>query len=220
MNLIDKNIKKFELYYEFLVSENEKYNLTAITNKEEVFIKHFNDSLLMNQVINLDKDIKICDVGSGAGFPGIPLKICYPNIKLTIVEPTKKRVKFLTMLCEKIDLDVEIINDRVENIASMFEEKFDIVTARAVANTNILLELLVKICKINGKIILYKGDKAQDELSSATKAIKTLGLKLDDVKDFELDNGYGKRALVVLTKKEKTNPKYPRRYAEILRKPL
>ena len=220
MNLIKKNKDKFELYYDFLVIENEKYNLTAITNKEEVFIKHFEDSLLMDQVIDLNKDIKICDVGSGAGFPGIPLKICYPNIELTIVEPTKKRVNFLTMLCEKLDIDVEIINDRVENIAQEFEEKFDIVTARAVANTNILLELLVKICKIDGKIILYKGDKAQDELAGASQAIKTLGLKVDNVSNFELNKGQGKRSLVVLTKKEKTSFKYPRRYAEILRKPL
>lgn len=220
MNLIDINKEKFDMYFNFLIEENSKYNLTAITDKEEVYIKHFMDSLLMDQVVDLNSNLKICDVGSGAGFPGIPLKICYPNIDLTIVEPTKKRVNFLKMLCEKLGVEVNIINDRVENIASNFEETFDIVTARAVASTNILLELLVKICKIKGNIVLYKGDKVKEELEESQKAIKTLGLYLNKLEKHELPSEYGTRYLVVLDKKEKTNPKYPRRYAEILRKPL
>lgn len=220
MNLIEKNKDKFDMYYSFLVEENKKYNLTAITEKEEVYVKHFEDSLLMNQVIDLTKNISICDVGSGAGFPGIPLKICYPNIELTIIEPTQKRVRFLQMLCEKLEIEVNIINDRVENQASNLEETFDIVTARAVASTNVLLELLVKICKVDGKVVLYKGEKAKEELDASNKAINLLGLDLISVNKFELDLGYGSRNLVAFNKREKTNSKYPRRYAEILKKPL
>ena len=220
MNLIEMNKEKFDLYYDFLIEENKKYNLTAITDKEEVYIKHFIDSLLMDKVFDLSKEIKICDVGSGAGFPGIPLKICYPNIDLTIIEPTKKRTNFLQMLCDKLDIKVNIINDRVENVANELEEEFDIVTARAVASTNTLLELLVKICKVNGNLILYKGDKAFEELKQASNAIKLLGLDLKNVNTFNLDSNYGTRNIVVLNKKEKTNSKYPRRYAEILKKPL
>lgn len=220
MNLIEMNKEKFDLYYDFLIEENKKYNLTAITDKEEVYIKHFIDSLLMDKVFDLSKEIKICDVGSGAGFPGIPLKICYPNIDLTIIEPTKKRTNFLQMLCDKLDIKVNIINDRVENVANDLEEEFDIVTARAVASTNILLELLVKICKTKGNLVLYKGDKANEEIKLASNAIKVLGLDLKSVNTYELDANYGTRNIVVLNKKEKTNSKYPRRYAEILRKPL
>ena len=174
----------------------------------------------MDQVVDLSKSIKICDVGSGAGFPGIPIKICYPNIDLTIIEPTKKRTNFLQMLCEKLDIKVNIINDRVENVANNLEEEFDIVTARAVASTNILLELLVKICKTKGNLVLYKGDKAAEEIKQACNAIKVLGLDLKSVSKFDLDSNYGTRNIVMLTKQEKTNSKYPRRYAEILRKPL
>lgn len=220
MNLIEANEKKFSIYYNFLIEENKKYNLTAITEKKEVYIKHFSDSLLMSETFDLNKNLSVCDVGSGAGFPGIPLKICFPNISLTIIEPTQKRVKFLHELCEKLQLDVEIICARVEDVSKEYEESFDIVTARAVAGTNILLELLVKICKINGKLVLYKGNKALEEIETAKNAVKQLSLTIDSVNNYDLDDGYGKRYLIVLNKDNKTNEKYPRRYAEILRKPL
>ena len=220
MNLIEKNKEKFELYYNFLAEENKKYNLTAITEKEAVYEKHFNDSLAIKDCIDISKVVKICDVGSGAGFPGIPLKICFPNIDLTIIEPTQKKVKFLQMLCEKLHIDVNIINARVEDVSSEYEEKFDIVTARAVASTNVLLELVTKICKVKGKVVLYKGDKAIEELEEAKNAVKLLSLKLDSVNRFELNNEYGTRNIIIFSKEEKTNPKYPRRYAEIVKRPL
>ena len=220
MNLIEKNKEKFELYYNFLIEENKKYNLTAITDKEAVYEKHFNDSLALKDSIVIDKGLKICDVGSGAGFPGIPLKICFPEIELTIIEPTKKKVNFLQMLCEKLQIDVNIINARAEDISNEYEEKFDIVTARAVASANVLLELVTKICKVKGKVVLYKGDKAIEELEVAKNAIKLLSLKLDSIDKFELNNDYGTRNIIIFTKEEKTNPKYPRRYGEIVKKPL
>ena len=220
MNLIETNKEVFELYYQFLIEENNKYNLTAITDKNEVYIKHYADSLLLSSCVDLKNNVSICDVGSGAGFPGIPLKICFPNIDLTIIEPTQKRVKFLKALCEKLNIKVNIINSRVEDVASDFEEKFDIVTARAVASTNILVELLAKICKVNGNIVLYKGDKAEEELKNAQKAMQVLSLNVQSIKQFELEQGYGTRNLIVLTKMKSTGNKYPRRYAEIIRKPL
>ena len=220
MDLINQNKEKFDIYFHFLVEENKKYNLTAITEEKDVYIKHFYDSLLLGKVIDLNQKIKICDVGSGAGFPGIPLLICYPNIELTIIEPTQKRVKFLQMLCGKLNLNVRIINGRAEDNANAFEEEFDIVTARAVAETNILLELLVKICKTGGKIALYKGDKANEELINARHALEELYLKVDSINHFDLEEGYGSRNIVVFNKTKKTSNKYPRRYAEIVRKPL
>lgn len=220
MDLINQNKEKFDIYFHFLVEENKKYNLTAITEEKDVYIKHFYDSLLLGKVVDLNQKIKICDVGSGAGFPGIPLLICYPNIELTIIEPTQKRVKFLQMLCEKLNLNVRIINGRAEDNANAFEEEFDIVTARAVAETNILLELLVKICKTGGKIALYKGDKANEELINARHALEELYLKVDFINHFDLEEGYGSRNIVVFNKTKKTGKKYPRRYAEIVRKPL
>ena len=124
MDLINQNKEKFDIYFHFLVEENKKYNLTAITEEKDVYNKHFYDSLLLGKVIDLNQKIKICDVGSGAGFPGIPLLICYPNIELTIIEPTQKRVKFLQMLCEKLNLNVRIINGRAEDNANAFEERY------------------------------------------------------------------------------------------------
>ena len=160
MNKIDKkrlddlySNNQFKIYYEFLISENEKYNLTSITNKDEVYIKHFYDSIQLENIINFEKKIDMCDVGSGAGFPSIPLKILYPNINLTIIEPTLKRCNFLKELCEKLKLEnVTIINDRAENIKDL---KFDIVTARAVSNLPILLELCIPLTKGNAYFIAY-----------------------------------------------------------------
>lgn len=220
MNLIDKNREKFDTYYKFLVEENEKYNLTNITEVNEVNIKHFFDSLSMKDIIDLNQKISLCDVGSGAGFPAIPLKICFPNLDVTIIEPTTKRTNFLKMLCDKLGIEVTIINERCEDVARDLEESFDIVTARAVANTSILLELLSRITKVNGNIVLYKGDKATEELKDADKAIKILDLSIAEVYPYELPENYGSRYLINLKKNKKTKDCYPRRYAEIKKKPL
>lgn len=221
MDLILKNKEKFDLYFKFLVSENEKYNLTSITNENEVYIKHFMDSLALSNIISLENDISICDVGSGAGFPSIPLKICYPNIKLTIIEPTLKRCNFLNELIKLLSLDnVEIINGRAEDYARNYNEKFDIVTARAVSNTRVLLELLVRFCKINKDIVLYKGSKAIEELNESKNCLKLLDLNVNNIYKYELENDLGERYLIDLKKMKETNVKYPRKYQDIKRKPL
>lgn len=211
---------KFDLYYDFLISENEKYNLTAITEREEVFIKHFDDSLKPSLVIDFDKIETICDIGSGAGFPGIPLKIKYPHLKLTIIEPTLKRCKFLSQLVFKLDLkDVIIINDRAENIGNL-REKFDVVVARAVSNLRMLLELTIPYVKVDGYFVALKGSNYEEEIKLASNAFKVLDIVIDEIKTYELDKGYGLHSLIKIKKLKPTNIKYPRAYGVIKNKPL
>lgn len=218
--LIEKYLDKFNLYYDYLITENEKYNLTAITNKDEVFIKHFSDSLALKNVFKLDNQ-KILDVGSGAGFPAIPLKICFEDLDITIIEPTQKRVKFLNSVIELLNLKkIKVICARAEEKAIEMEETFDIVTGRAVANMSPLAELLVRFAKTNSYIVAYKGDKAREEVASAKNALEKLNLKLENIYHYELNNNLGSRELVILKKQKQTNNKYPRRYAEIKKNPL
>ncbi len=219
MNLIEKNIDKFNIYYDFLTQENQKYDLTNITERNECFIKHFNDSLSLGLYCNLD-GLSICDVGSGAGFPGIVLKICYPSIKLTIIEPTMKRCKFLSELCNKLNIDVNIINARSEDKSIELEEKFDIVTARAVTNLSSLLEITVRLCKVNGHLVFYKGINALNELNDAKNAINLLNLKFIKDYKYDLDLDMGTHYLLDFLKTSKTNNRYPRRYSEIKKRPL
>ncbi len=209
-------IDAFKKYYNFLVSENEKYNLTSITLEKEVYIKHFLDSLALENIMDLNA-ISLCDVGSGAGFPSIPLKIMYPNIKLTIIEPTLKRCKFLEMLVEILELkDVEIINDRAENIKG---RSFDVVSARAVSNLSILLELCIPLVKVNGFFVAYKGSNFQEELNAANNALTKLNSRLIDVYQYDLEE-FGKHSLIKVVKEKETNKIYPRPYAQIKKKPL
>ena len=215
-----KNKELFDIYYNYLVEENEKYNLTSITKYEEVINKHFLDSLEMENVYDFDKDVSICDVGSGAGFPGIPLKIEHSNINLTIIEPTTKRINFLDNLVKKLNLsNVILVNDRAEN-ASSYRETFDVTCARAVASIPILLELLVPLTKVNGKILLYKGDKGLAELEESTTALKELNCTVEKTYEYDLPDDMGKRVLIVINKNSKTNLKYPRRYSIIKHNPL
>ena len=214
------NNEKFLLYYNYLVQENEKYNLTNITEKEEAYIKHFYDSIQLEQVVDLNTINSICDVGSGAGFPSIPLKIVYPHLHITIIEPTLKRCNFLNNLVKLLQLDnVTIINDRAENMTSL-REKFDIVTARAVASMPILLELCVPLTKVNGYFISLKGSSFHEEMVKSSNAIKLLDVKVNKVLEYELLNNYGKRSIIMFEKLKQTNNKYPRKYSLIKNKPL
>lgn len=214
------NEEKFLKYYEYLIEENKKYNLTSITEKEEAYIKHFIDSLEMDKIIDLN-NVSLCDVGSGAGFPGVPLKIEHESIALTIIEPIGKRVNFLNNLVSLLDLNnVSVINARAEDYGKEKRSEFDIVCARAVSDTSILLELLAPLCKVGGKIILYKGEKGKEEIDKADNALKTLNLKVDELYNYSLPKDMGKRMLIVITKTKEISNKYPRRYAEIKHKPL
>ena len=214
------NEEKFLKYYVYLIEENQKYNLTSITEKEEAYIKHFIDSLEMEKIIDLN-NVSLCDVGSGAGFPGVPLKIEHDSIALTIIEPIGKRVNFLNNLVSLLDLkNVSVINARAEDYGKENRSEFDIVCARAVSNTSILLELLAPLCKVGGKIILYKGEKGKEEIEKADNALKILNLKVDELYNYSLPKDMGKRMLIVITKTKEISNKYPRRYAEIKHKPL
>lgn len=219
-NLTNEQILQFEKYYEILEEESKKYNLTSITSKEEVYIKHFYDSALPLKKIDLSNK-KVIDVGSGAGFPGIPLKIVNPSIKMTLVEPTTKRANFLKMVIEKLNLkDIEVINDRAENIINDYRESFDYATARAVAPLNILLELLTPFVKVNGSILALKGSSYNEELMESKNAFKELNVELTKIYHESLPNELGERPIIVLTKTKQTNKKYPRAYAQIKKKPL
>ena len=190
--LSEKQIQQFELYYTTLIEWNQKMNLTAITQKEDVYLKHFYDSLTISFDYPLDQQ-SLCDIGAGAGFPSIPLKIVYPNLKITIVDSLTKRITFLKHLANVLELEnVTAISARAEEYAKDHRESFDIVTARAVARLNILDELCLPLVKINGDFITLKGLKAQEELKEAKAGIEKLGGKVTKEIDFTLtdENDY------------------------------
>ena len=224
MNLKELNIELtfeqqelFRKYYEFLIQENKKYNLTAITDEEEVYYKHFYDSLTLIKTNLIKEGVSLCDIGSGAGFPGIPLKIIYPNLKLTIVESQTKKTEFLKKLVNFLELDnVEIINKRAEEYAHT--KYFDVVTARAVADLSILNELCLPLVKKGGYFIAMKGNY-DEELKRTLNGINILGGKLIEVLSFELPKDMGKRNLIII-KKEKMVQGYPRAFSQIKKKPL
>jgi len=208
----------FEKYYQILVQENEKYNLTAITDKEEVYYKHFLDCATILNYIDLSNK-KICDVGSGAGFPGIVLKILCPSLKLYIIEPIGKRCNFLKMLVNELNLEnVVIINDRAENIKE-YRNYYDYVFARAVSNLPMLIELCVPLTKVNGYFIALKGSNYQEEIDLSTNALKELKSVVEKIDIYELKD-FGVHSIVYINKKRKTTEKYPRPYAQIKHKPL
>lgn len=215
-----KNNEKFKLYYNFLIQENEKYNLTNITNEEEAYIKHFYDSIQIENAVNLNSITSLCDVGSGAGFPSIPLKIVYPHLHITIIEPTLKRCNFLKQLVDLLQLEnVVIINDRAENMKEL-RNSFDIVCARAVASMPILLELCVPMVKVNGLFVSLKGSSFHEEMLLSKNAIKLLDVEVNKIYEYQLLNNYGSHSIIIFNKKKETNLKYPRNYSMIKKKPL
>lgn len=220
INLSVRQLEQFEIYYHELITWNEKMNLTAITKKEEVYEKHFYDCLLTSQVIDF-KNQSICDVGAGAGFPSIPLKIVFPDLKVTIVDSLSKRITFLNHLSEKLELkDFKAISARAEEYALENEEKYDIVMARAVARLNVLLELCVKMIKVNGYFIALKGRQALEEIDESKNALVKLNLVLEKNDKYQLISDLDTRYLLLFKKQGKTSNKFPRNYSQIKKKPL
>ena len=216
----DKQLEQLNTYYELLIEWNEKINLTAITDKKDVYLKHFYDSLTIIKSIDLTKYASLCDVGTGAGFPGIVLKIFFPDLKITLIDALKKRLIFLDEVINKLELkDINTIHARVEEYGVKNREQYDIVVARAVANLPILLEYLTPIANTNGYVITMKGD-VQEELAKSTHAIQELNLNLNKNVEFQLPYENSKRTILVFQKKHSTNSKYPRRYAEIEKRPI
>ncbi|WP_394189837.1 16S rRNA (guanine(527)-N(7))-methyltransferase RsmG [Paenisporosarcina quisquiliarum] len=214
IELNDKQVKQFNLYFELLVEWNEKMNLTAITDLPSVYLKHFYDSISMAFYVDFTKQQSICDVGAGAGFPSIPLKICFPDLKVTIVDSLNKRIQFLTHLSEQLKLsDVQFVHARAEEFGQdpKYREKFDVVTARAVARLSVLSELCIPLVKPGGQFLAMKASAAQDELSDASKAISTLGASKKEEFTFQLPVENSERSLFVFDKIKNTPKKYPRK---------
>lgn len=221
MELSDKQIAQFNLYYELLTAKNKVMNLTAITEYNDVVKKHFIDSMMISRVLDIKKINSLCDVGTGAGFPGIPLKIVYPHLHLTLVDSVGKRVNFLSEVVEKLGLeDVEAIHSRTEDLAhnSKHREKYDLVTARAVASMNVLSEYCIPYAKIGGYFAAYKSGNIEEEIENAKNAVKTLGGKIEKTDMFEL---YEMGRSIVLIRKVNSTPKiYPRKAGTPSKNPL
>ncbi len=206
--------EQFRKYFELLVEWNEKMNLTAITDAPSVYLKHFYDSISAAFYIDLKGRKTICDVGAGAGFPSIPLKICFPELDVTIVDSLNKRIGFLEHLAETLQLEnVHFVHARAEDFGQNpeYREKFDIVTARAVARLSVLAELCVPLVKQGGIFISMKGAAAEDELADAEKALSVLGASIKEEYSFTLPVENSERNIFVFEKKKITPKKYPRK---------
>ena len=217
INITEEQLKKFEKYYELLVFYNEKFNITAITEKSEVYKKHFVDS-----VLGVDKVCgqTLIDIGSGGGFPAIPIKIVKEDICLTMLEATGKKCEFLKTVVKELGLNnVTVINGRAEDLAKKeeYREKFDVCTARAVARLNSLCEYCMPFVKVNGTFVAYKGD-SKEEVVESQNAIKILGGKIKEVVEYNLDDA--SRSLVCIEKIKNTDKKYPRGNGKERKNPL
>ena len=218
--LTENQVSQFEKYLYLIQEHNKVMNLTGITEEEEVYEKHFYDSLLFS--FNEDmEDLSLIDVGSGAGFPGIPLAITYPSLKVTLLEPLMKRCVFLSLVVQELGLqNVEVVNDRAEIYSKENKEKYDIATARAVSKLNILLEISSQMIKVGGYFVALKGRIAQEEIEQAKFALKLLNFKIEKNKEDSLPSEEDKRANIFIRKMGSTNPKYPRNYSQVKNRPL
>lgn len=221
IDLKNNQIENFYKYMNTLIEWNEKINLTAITEPKEIILKHFVDSLTISKYIN--SGAKVIDVGTGAGFPGIPLKIIRDDIEVLLLDSLNKRIKFLNEIIEKLELkNIKTIHSRVEEIGrdKSFREMFDVATSRAVANMSILSEYLLPLIREKGFAICMKGSDFGDELKSGEKAIKILGGKIKTIKEFYLPESEIKRGLIILEKEKITPNKYPRKPGIPTKEPL
>ena len=217
--------KQFAQYFTLLVETNKNLNLTRITDQNEVYLKHFFDSItpLITVAALFTKGARICDVGAGAGFPSIPLKILRPDLKITIVDSLAKRLTFLKNLSQELGLsDVELVHGRAEDVGQnqLYREKFEIVTARAVANMTVLSEYCLPLVQTGGFFVALKGPKAQEELDDSQKAIQVLGGQLESADELTLPDSDEERSIVVVKKVKATPKKYPRQAGMPRRKPI
>jgi len=220
INITDVQLKRLADFYKLLIEWNQKINLTAITHEKEVYLKHFYDSLTLIKAVDLTKELSLCDVGSGAGFPGIVLKIVFPNLKITLIDSLNKRVIYLNDVIEKLGLnDIKALHARMEDYSRDNAEKFDIITARAVTSTQILSEICVRTLKVDGLLVFMKGT-CDDELALANSCFKKLNLELVNTYKFNLPIENSNRTLVVIAKKQVTDKNYPRSIDKIKKSPL
>ena len=212
---------KFEEYMKLLLEWNEKINLTAITEKEDVILKHFKDSLTIEEFIPVSA--KVIDVGTGAGFPGLPIKIVREDISLTLLDSLNKRIKFLDEVVSQLELkDVKTIHSRAEDAGQdkEYRERYDIATSRAVANLSTLLEYLMPFVKVGGSVICMKGPNIEEELNNAKNAIKELGGELQEIRNFKLEGTDNERNIIIIKKVKPISGKYPRKAGMPANNPL
>ena len=217
----EEQLNQFYKYMNLLLEWNEKINLTAITDPNEVILKHFIDSLTINKYIK--ENSTLADVGTGAGFPGIPLKILRPDLKITLVDSLNKRINFLNEVINKLNLvNIETVHSRIEDFGKdkKYRESFDFVTARAVANLALLSEYLLPIAKVGGQCVCMKGSSVEEELSNGKNAIKVLGGKIKNIDEFVLPDSDMSRNVIIIDKIKNTPNKYPRKAGIPVKEPL
>ena len=221
IEISDNQLEKFDKYMQLLLEWNEKINLTAIIEPDEVKIKHFLDSLTVLKYIN-DED-KVIDIGTGAGFPGIPLKIMKPDAKITLLDSLNKRINFLNLVIEELELkNIEAIHGRAEEFArnKQYREKYDVAVSRAVANLSTLTEYMLPFVKVGGRCICMKGANLKEELDKAKNAIQELGGKIEIIDNFYLSNNDNERNILIIKKIKETKSKYPRKAGIPSKEPL
>lgn len=218
LELTQNQYQKFDIYADFLVDYNKNVNLTAITEPHEILVKHFIDSVLLIKYAEIPENAMLIDVGTGAGFPSVPLKILRNDIKITLLDSLAKRIVFLEKLCKKLGIDAEFIHGRAENIAKLSEyrEKFDFSCARAVANFSVLSEYCIPFVKNSGHFFSMKGPN--EDILSSGNALKLLGGEISSIIDYKLEND--SRKIIIVKKISQTPTKYPRNSGQIKKKPL
>ncbi len=221
ISLTEEQISLFEKLSELLVEQNKTMNLTAITDPDGIAVKHFADSVSVLSAYDFANGAKVLDVGTGAGFPSIPLLIARPDLDMTMIDSTAKKLKYVASTVDSLGLTAEVLHTRAEEAGQnkAYREKFDIVCSRAVAALNVLCEYCLPFVKVGGVFLAMKGAKAQEEIDGAKAAIKLLGGEIIDEKSFTLSDG-GERTIVVIKKISHVPPKYPRVSAQIAKKPL
>ena len=219
IEVTEKKLNQLEIYYNMLIEYNKVMNLTGITDKNEVYLKHFYDSLTICKIIDLNNEETLCDIGTGAGFPGIVLKIFFPNLKITLVDSLNKRINFLNDVINKLNLkNIETVHARMEEYSRKNIEKFDVVTARAVAQMHFLLEVAIPMLKINKHFIAMKGNLENE--TDYKNAMNKLFCEEVNVIKFKLPVEESNRTLIKLKKNNKTPKLFPRKYNDIKKKPL
>ena len=212
-------LERLEKYYNLLIEYNQKINLTRITEKQDVYLKHFYDSITLIKAIDLNQNLKVCDIGTGAGFPGLVLKIVFPNLQITLVDALNKRINFLNIVIKELNLkNINTVHDRAEIFIRKNNETYDLITCRAVSKLNIISELCIPGLKIKGYFIPMKANI--DEEIKNTKYLQTLGAKIENIITFKLPKQDINRNLIIIKKIRKTDNNYPRNYDKILKHPL